>query len=57
MKTETKRNISACIAVVALIAIVAFPSCENVTTVFWGTIISLLIFVASAWKAGAFRQS
>ena len=56
MKTETKRNISACISVVSLLSMCAFINANSIATVFYGTAISLIIFVVSAYKAGAFRQ-
>ena len=56
MKTETKRNISACISVASLLSMCAFINANSVATVFYGTVISLIIFVFSAWKAGAFKQ-
>ena len=56
MKTETKRNISACISVASLLSMCAFINANSVATVFYGTAISLIIFVVLAYKAGAFRQ-
>ena len=57
MKTETKRNISACISVVSLLSMCASINANSIATAFWGTIISVLIFIVSAWKAGAFKKS